>query len=92
VRTEPLPPPYQVGDRLRFVGHNSFSYGDNPRVEHGDEGVVVENHEGQWGRPDLGKEFAEPLDGWSTLDIKGNKIALHADDNEHFPVRYEQIG
>lgn len=87
VRTEPTPPPYAIGDQVRYIGKNAFRYNDNPMVETGDVGTVIANTEGQVGRPDLGPEFAQALDGWSTLDIKGNRLALHVGDDD----RYERV-
>jgi hypothetical protein len=82
--TRPKPPPFAVGRRVRYVGRTSFCYGDNPMVEPGDVGIVTEITEGWGGRPDLGDEFAEPLDGWSTVDIKGNRIAVGAESLDRY--------
>jgi hypothetical protein len=88
-RTKPLPPPFRIGDRIRYSGGSSFGYGDHPMVETGDEGRVVENVDGQWGRPDLGEKFARPLDGYSVVEIKGNRMAI---DAESAIGRYARIG
>lgn len=83
-RAEPTPPPFKVGDRVRYIGRNSFSYGGNPMVEPGDEGRVTENHEGSWGRPDLGSELAAADDGWSTVEIKGNQMAVDLSSTDRY--------
>jgi hypothetical protein len=76
----PLPAPWPIGTKVRYVGTTSFRYGDNPMVQPGDTGVVVEVHAGTAGYPHLGPELAEPTHGWSTVVIKGNRLAVDAED------------
>jgi hypothetical protein len=85
-RVEAHEPPFQVGDRIRYIGTTSFSYGDNPMVEPEDEGHVIENHAGQDGLPHLGAELARPLDGYSVVVIKGNRMAIHRDSTDRYVV------
>ena len=81
---KPKNPPFRMGESIRYVGTSSFCYGDNPMVEPGDVGSVTENHEGSWGRPDLGEDLADPMHGWSIVEIKGNRMAVSADSKKRF--------
>jgi hypothetical protein len=79
MRLTPKAPPFRVGQRIRYVGTTSFAYSDR-WVRPGDEGEVVKNTRGSAGRPDLGEELAEPLDGWSVVRFEsGCEVALIRD-------------
>ena len=87
---QPTQPPFRVGDRIQYVGRTGFRYGDNPMVEPGDIGRVVRNHPPQTPtglRLDIGNGetmIDEGMDGWSVVEIKGNRMAIDADSTDRY--------
>jgi hypothetical protein len=86
----PTRPPFRVGERVKYLGPTSFRYGDNPMVDPGDIGRVVENHPAMAATGILldygdGRMVADKgLDGWSVVEIKGNRMAIGADSTDRY--------
>lgn len=80
-RTQPYPPPFAVGTRVRYHGFDHRRGGDDvPWVRDGDVGVVIRTRVGSPGYPHLSAELAEPNDGWSVVQFHDHPDAIEAVD------------
>ena len=92
MRKRAYPPPFRVGDRVRYTGTTTAWFGITgtsevdtdrpPDLYPGVVGSVVENHAGIDARPEVFGPGDEPCDGWSMIELPsgGRRAATRGPD------------